>query len=174
MTAMIILSILLAVAFTAIAIRIEHGLPDSISALVYYLPRPMQWLWTLWMWSVAMLTCIPLIGAMPDEWRSLAFIALGCLMLCGAMPISDSNVSKTAHDVFGTLGGIVSQVCVPFVSPWWLMAWLLWPFLMGSTVVQPEGGDMRRLFKGKGVFVAEYVCFVPLVGALLQYYLFTH
>ena len=174
MIAMIILSILLAVAFTAIAIRIEHGLPDSISALVYYLPRPMQWLWTVWLWAVSLCVCIPLIGAMPDEWRSLAFIALGCLMLCGAMPISDSNVSKTAHDVFGILGGILSQACVIFVSPLWLTAWLLWAFLMGSTVIQPEGGDMRSLFKGKGVFVAECICFVTLAGALLQYYLFTH
>lgn len=174
MTAMIILSILLAMAFMVVAIRIERGLPDSISAMVYYLPRPLQWVWIVWMWAVVMLMCIPLIGAMPESWKSLAFIVLGCLMLCGAMPISDTNVSKTAHDVFGILGGMLSQVCVVFVSPLWLTAWLLWAFCMGSTVIQPEGGDMRSLFKGKGVFVAECVCFLTLAGALLRYYLFTH
>lgn len=174
MTAMIILSVLIAVTFVVIAIRIERGLPDSISAMVYYLPRPLQWLWIVWMWAVSLLTCIPLMGVMPESWKSLAFIVLGCLMLCGAMPISDTNVSKTAHDVFGILGGVLSQVCVVFVSPLWLTAWLLWAFCMGSTVIQPEGGDMRSLFKGKGVFVAECVCFLTLAGALLQYYLFTH
>lgn len=170
MIAMTILSILLAVAFTGIAIRIEHGLPDSISALVYYLPRPMQWLWTIWLWAVSLLTCIPLISAMPDAWRFLAFFALASLMLCGAMPISDSNVSKMAHDVSGILGGILSQACVAFISPWWLAWWLLWVFLMGSTVIQPDGGDMRSVFKGKGVLVAECICFMPLAGALLEYY----
>lgn len=173
MISLLIISVLLAVSFIDIAIRIERGLPDSISAMVYVLPRRGQWLWTIWLWAVSLCVCIPLIGAMPDKWRSLAFITLGCLMLCGAMPISDSNVCKRAHDVFGVLGGILSQACVPFLNPWWLMAWLLWLFCMGSTIIQPEGGDMRSLFKGKGVFVAECICFVTPICALFEYYL-TH
>ena len=168
---LIIASVLLVVSYVGITIWGLKGLPDSISAMVYVLPRQGQWVWIVWMWVASLCVCIPLIGVMPDTLRFMGFITLACLMLCGAMPISSSTTNKKWHDWLGIAGGILSQVCVAFISPWWLTAWMLWPFLMGSTIIQPEGGDMRRLFKGKGVFVAEMICFLVLTGALVEYFL---
>lgn len=50
MTTMTVLSILLAVSFTGIAIWKMNGLPDSISAMVYALPEG-GWRWhATWRW----------------------------------------------------------------------------------------------------------------------------
>lgn len=149
--------------------RLNTALPDSISALVYDLPRRRQWLWIVWMWAVSLLTCIPLISAMPDDWRILAFATLACLMLCGAMPISDSHVNRRAHNVFGILGGILSQACMLLISPWWLLAWLLFAAVYGCDALPSQNGRIypSRWYDGKGVLLAEMICTVTVCGSLL-------
>ena len=184
MTYLVLVSILLAVLYVGTAIwrrwrdtdvsasfseRLNTALPDSISALVYELPRPWQWLWILWIWSVSLLACIPLISAMPDDWRILAFATLACLMLCGAMPVSDSHVNRRAHNVFGILGGILSQVCVLPIGPWWLLAWLLFAAVYACDALPSQNGRMypSRWYDGKGVLLAEMICTVTVCGSLL-------
>lgn len=184
MTYLVLASILLTVLFVGTVIwrrwrstdvsggfpeRLNEAIPDSISALVYDLPRRRQWLWIVWMWAVSLLTCIPLIETMPDDWRILAFATLACLMLCGAMPISDSNVNHRAHNAFGTLGGILSQACVAITSPWWLLAWLLFVAVYGYDLLISKNGRIypSRWYDGKGVFLAEMICAVTVSGSLL-------
>ena len=164
MTLLLIISILLVAAYLVVAIWRMKALPDSISALVYALPSKWQWVWTLWLWAISLLMCIPLIDVLPEAWKFLGFLTLAYLGFVGAMPIIYKE-HKKAHDILGVSAGILSQVCVFILSPWWLLVWFLWPFLMGSTIVQSECGDMRELFKGKGVFVAEVICMVTLAGA---------
>ena len=181
---MLTISILLAVLYAGTAIwrrwrdtdasasfseRLNAALPDSISALVYELPRPWQWLWIVWMWVVSLLTCIPLISATPDDWRILAFATLACLMLCGAMPISDSHVNRRAHNVFGILGGVLSQVCVAIPSPCWLLAWLAFVAVYGYDLLPSQNGRIypSRWYDGKGVLLAEMICTVTVCGSLL-------
>lgn len=168
---MIIISVLLTALGIGAATWKLGELPESISALVYVLPRQggWQWLWIVWMWSVSLLTCIPLVSAMPDDWRILAFATLACLMLCGAMPISDSHVNRRAHNVFGILGGILSQACVLLISPWWLLAWLLFVAVYGYDLLISKNGRIypSRWYDGKGVFLAEMICAVTVSGSLL-------
>jgi len=156
----------MAIAYIAVVIIKDKKLPDSMSALVYALSNKWQWVWTLWLWAVSLLMCIPLIDALPETWKFLGFLTLACLGFVGAMPIIYKE-HKKAHDILGVSAGILSQVCVFILSPWWLLVWFLWPFLMGSTIVQQKGGDMRELFKGKGVFVAEVICMITLAVAML-------
>ena len=171
MKTLTILSLLMAVAYIAAVIIKDKKLPDSISALVYALPSKWQWLWTVWLWAISLLMCIPLINVLPEVWKFLGFLTLACLGFVGAMPIIYKE-HKKAHDILGVLAGILSQVCVFIISPWWLLVWFLWPFFMGSTIVQPKGGDMRELFKGKGVFVAEVICMITLAGTILTQFNF--
>lgn len=166
-----ILSLLMAVAYIAAVIIKNKKLPDSISALVYALPKKWQWVWTVWLWAISLLMCIPLIDVLPETWKFLGFLTLACLGFVGAMPIIYKE-HKKAHDILGVSAGILSQICVFIISPWWMLAWFLWPFLMGSTIVQPEGGDMRELFKEKGVFVAEMICMITLAGTILTQFNF--
>jgi len=188
MTYLVLASILLAVLYAGTVIwrrwydtdasasfseRLNEALPDSISALVYELPRGWQWLWIVWIWSVSLLTCIPLVSAMPDDWRILAFATLACLMLCGAMPISDSHVNHRAHNVFGILGGILSQACVLPIGPWWLLVWLAFEAVYGYNLLPSQNGCIypSRWYDGKGVLLAEMICAVAVFGSLITYFI---
>lgn len=166
MMTLVIISIVMAVAYVAAVIINDKKLPDSISALVYSLPFKGQWFWTLWLWAVSLTAGIPLLDIFPESWLFLAFMMLACIWFVAAMPIIWEE-HKNAHNILGISACVLSQVCVAVVSPWCLMTWLIWPFLMGSTVIQPEGGDMRKLFGGKGVFVAEAVCATSVYIMLL-------
>lgn len=185
MTYLVLTSILLAVLYVGAAIwtrwraadahggfgeRLNAALPDSISAMVYELSRGWQWLWIVWMWVVSLLMCIPLIEVLPDDARALGFATLGCLCFCGAMPISDNHVNRRAHNAFGILGGILSQVCVAIISPWWLAAWSLFAAVYGYDLLPSQNGRIypSRWYDGKGVFLAEMICAATVYGSLLS------
>ena len=150
--------------------RLNAALPDSISALVYELPQRWQWLWIVWMWTVSLLVCIPLIDVLPENARMLGFTTMACLVLCGAMPLSDSTVNHRAHNNFGTLGGVLSQVCVAFLSPWWPMVWLFMAVVYGYDILSSQDGRIypSRWYDGKGVFLAEMICAAVVCGAILS------
>lgn len=149
--------------------RLNTALSDSISAMVYELSRGWQWLWIVWMWAVSLLTCIPLIEVLPDDVKVLGFATLACLMLCGAMPISDKAVSRRAHNVFGILGGILSQVCVAILTPCWLLAWAAFVAVYVYDVLTSRNWRVypSRWYDGKGVLLAEMICTVTVSGLLL-------
>jgi hypothetical protein len=90
-------------------------------------------------------------------------------MLCGAMPISDSHVNRRAHNVFGILGGILSQVCVLLQCPLYLLAWLLFAAVYACDALPSQNGRIypSRWYDGKGVFLAEMICAVTVFGSLL-------
>ena len=160
---MLTISILLAALYVGAAIWNRKELPESVSAMVYVLPRSGQWAWIVWMWAVALLTCIPLIDALPDGARMLGFLTLACLVFCGAMPISNNTTNRRAHNAFGILSGVFSQVCVAVVSPWWLAAWSL----LVLAWIWTTKDFARKAFDGKGVFLAEMICAVAVFGSLL-------
>lgn len=164
---MLIASILLAASFLGVAIWKERGLPESISALVYVFRQ--KWLWTVWLWAVSFLTLLPVIERLSRiGMEFLGFGTLVCLVFCGAMPIYDKE-NTTAHWVSGTAGCILSQICVYFISYEWLATWLLFPFLFLSSYIQPEGW-LGKAMKGKGVLIAEVICYMALTGSLLEKY----
>ena len=165
MVTMLTISILLAALYVGAAIWNNKEMPESVSSMVYDLPRSGQWAWIVWMWAVALLMCIPLIDALPDGARMLGFLTLACLCFCGAMPISDSTTNRRAHNAFGILGGVLSQVCVAIVSPWWLAAWSL----MAVAWIWTEKDFARKALDGKGVFLAESICLLTVAGAVLTH-----
>ena len=150
-------------------ITIYHtGIPDSISAIVYVFRH--RWLWTLWLWLVALLTLIPCIEILSRiGMEFLGFGTLACLMFCGTMPLFDKDNVRW-HWVCGVSGCILSQICVYFICCDWLSLWGVFAFLAGSKFIQPEGW-LGKAVKGKVVFFAECTCHVALMGAELMYYL---
>lgn len=161
---MLIISAVLAVLYVGAAIWHGRKLPDSVSAMVYLLPRAGQWLWTLWLWAVAFLILPSLMEAMPESWTCVGFLTIAGLLFSGAMPLV-KNEANTLHYVFAIAAGILSQVCVLLINPEWFGAWMLFLFLMGSPYVQPWG-ELGKTMKGKGVFTAECVCWLTLTGSL--------
>ena len=166
MTAMIIISILLVVSFVGTAIWREREIPESISAMVNIFTGAWRWLWSLWLIAVAVCTFAPVIEVLDS--RGLAvfgFLPMGLLGFVAALPIFDTE-HKDVHDVLGIVAGVLSQAAVFFMCPYWLFAWSLFVFLMGSVYVQPEGW-LAKAVKGKGTFVAEMVCWIAVIGAAL-------
>lgn len=165
---MLIFSILLVVSYVGTAIWSKGELPESVSAMVYDLPRPWQWLWIVWIWSVSLLACIPLIEVMPDDWRILAFLTLASLFFCGAMPLVKDE-RNVAHYMFGASAGVLSQVCVAILTPCWLFAWTAFVAVYAYDLLPSQNGRIypSRWYDGKGVFLAEMICAVTVSGSLL-------
>lgn len=170
MVYLLILSALLDVLYTGTAIWAKRGMPDSISSMVYLLPKTGQWVWTLWVWAVTMLMAPALLEAMPDGLHFIAFLTVASLMFCGAMPVV-KHERNTAHNIFGVSAGILSQVCVLFIGPWWLLAWLLMTaMLFGSLAAFNDSVLTPRICDGKGVFVSEAICGVSTMGSLFCFF----
>lgn len=161
---MLVISFLLVVLFVGTAIWKESVIPDSVSAIVYNLPKHKRFLWTLWMWAVSLTVGIPLMDAMPETWKFLSFLTLACLMFCGAMPLINGE-RNTMHYVFAIGAGVLSQICVLIASPFYLLFWLL--MLAYTILVWNENGE-RPWLVGKGVFVAEVCCFLSMALAGLN------
>ena len=164
MTTTIVLSILLAVSFTGAAIWRLRALPDSISAMVYALPEGgWRWLWSAWLAMVSILTFAPVVEMLDGRGLGiLGFLPMALLIFVAAWPIFDREHYKW-HNILSTVAAVVSQVDVWLISPYWLLLWLL----MLSVVFMKGIYHTETYFNGKGVLIAEVVCYVTLVGALL-------
>lgn len=159
MTLMLIISILLVASVMGVAIWRMKALPDSISATVFVFKY--KWLWTVWIWAVSLLTLIPAIDRLSQiGMEALGFGSLACLVFCGAMPLIDKD-NTDLHWVFGISGCVLSQACVYFIHYETLWVWMVFPFLFLSSYIQPEGW-LGKAMKGKGVLVAEVICYVCL------------
>ena len=168
MRTLLFVSILTAVMPLVVASFRERRVPASISAMVYLLPKGgWQWLWTLWLWVVAVTLAPPLIDAMPDGWRFIAALMLVTLSFTAAMPLFDQE-NKKRHYRFAIASGILSQLCVLILNPCWLLPWLPMSALvmLVSSAHNDEDG-VHKICNGKGVFMAEVACVLSLYAALL-------
>ena len=148
----ILISLLMAVLYVGAAIIIKKELPVSISSMVYILPKGgWRWLWTVWIWLTGFLLIVPLMDALPDGWKFLAFLTIGCLMFCGAMPIFIEENHKW-HNIFGIAAGVLSQICVAIINPWYLVLWIL---ILSALWM-----------KNKTTFISEAICFLTLLCCL--------
>lgn len=162
---MLILSLLMAVAYVAAVIIKDRKLPDSISALVYALPAGRwRWLWSAWLALVTLLMAPALTAALTATWWTslIADATIICLAMTAAMPLLPGYHNRL-HTALGILSGVLSQVCVWFVCPWWLFSWLL----LVAAWVWTTKDTARTAFDGKGVFIAECICYLAIIGSML-------
>lgn len=168
MITLLFVSILTAVVPLVVASVRERRVPVSISAMVYLLPKGgWQWLWTLWLWAIVFTLAPPLIEAMPDSWRFIAVLMLVTLAITAAMPLSGQE-NKKFHYRFAIASGILSQLCVLILNPWWLLSWqpMLALVISAFAAYNDEDGT-PKVCNGKGVFIAEVTCVMSLYAALL-------
>lgn len=169
---MFLLSILLVVLYVGIAIWRKRELPVSVSAMVYDLKGGWRWLWSVWLWAVTICLAPALLSAMESSPLTvLGFATLVSLMFTGMFPLFDESHIRW-HNALGILGGILSQVCVYIICPWFLLLWLVMIILIAGAFCafsDNEGG--YRFIDGKGVFIAEAICWLTLTGALFIYLL---
>ena len=161
---MLFISILLVVSYVGTAILKDKALPDSISALVYILPEGRwRWLWSAWLALVTVFLTPAFVSATATAYGLLAAGAtIVCLAMVAAIPLMPGYHNKW-HNGIGIAAGVLSQVCVALISPWWLMAWLLWVAVCVRIATSKE----KTVFDGKGMFIAEAVCWLSLTGCLV-------
>lgn len=146
----------------------ERRVPVSISAMVYLLPKGgWQWLWTIWLWAVVFTLAPPLIEAMPDGWQFIAALMLATLAFTAAMPLFEQE-NKKRHYLFAIASGILSQLCVLILNPWWLLPWLpVLAIVVSAFSAHDDEDSIHKVCNGKGVFIAEVTCVLSLYAALL-------
>lgn len=170
MATMLILSIVMAVVYVAAVIIKDKALPDSVSALVYALPKGRwRWLWSAWLAVVTLLMAPALTAAMAVTWWTslLAAATIICLAMTAALPLLP-GYHNHLHNVLGILSGVLTQVCVWFICPWWLMLWLLYVVLL-LICAFPDWSWAAKIVdntNGKGVFLLEAVSSVALYAAM--------
>ena len=166
MITMAFASLILAVLAVLLYIIVKNELPASISDMVYELPSGgWRWAWTIWLWVVLILLTPQLITVLDDSYKVFGFLTVGCLALVAAMPLFERTDRKW-HYILAIIGGILSQVCVALIYPWWLLLWGAMLYLCGRAYFDDEK-SVPDVLNGKGVFVAEAICMATVYGAIL-------
>ena len=163
MTTILIASICLVVGWLLLMSR--GGVPESVSGLVYNLSERMRWAWSGWLIAVALTLMVPLMYALDDvAW--LGWLTVVCLLGAGYPMFRDE--SRHWHKICAVAAGVLSQVCVACLCPWWLLVWTIWlPLLAGAMAALNDAEEMPCLMAGHSVFVAECTCAISLYGCLL-------
>lgn len=143
-------------------------LPESISAMVYDLPRPWQWVWTVWLMAVTFTVASSLIEAMPDAWRFVAFLTVAALGFVAAMPLVRHG-RNTGHYVCAIAAAVLSQVCVLLTAPCWLLLWTAFPAVLAAMYCFPRA---TACLNGRGVFLLEVLCAATVYAALIYHFSF--
>jgi hypothetical protein len=164
MTVLLVINILLVAVYVGATIWRMKGLPESISAMVYELPRKWQWVWSAWLVAVAFTLMPVLLEKLPDGVEFLGFLTTIGLVGAAVTPLIQLETRKW-HYIFAIGAGVLGQMCVAVLSPWWL---LLWFGMIGVLCVMLEWPESRaaKVLRGKGVFIAECICYVTLVCSI--------
>lgn len=164
----IFFSLLLIGAGIILAYEYNRDIPSSISALVHDLPKENQWMWSAWLATISILILPSLLEAVPEEVEFLGFLTEVCLLGTSVTPLVEKE-TRLGHYIFAISAGILSQACVAFICPSWLLVWLIMAMLLTATFAGFNSLDEKTpsLLEGKGVFIAEVLCALSLYGCLL-------
>lgn len=162
MNTLVILSLLLVTLYLGVAIWRKLTLPESISAMVWVLNGNWRWLWSIWLAAVSVLTFAPMIELLDGKGLGVfGFLPMVCLGFVAVWPLFDQKHVKW-HNLLAILGGILSQVAVALLNPWWLSVWLL----MAVALWKP--------LRSKAVMISECLCYVAMVCVQTSTVLFAH
>lgn len=151
----LVASLLVAISVASIIICREQKIPESISAFVWLLKY--KWFWTLWIWFIAITLGIPVIEILPDPLKAIGFLMISSLGFVGAMPLFEEEL-RTVHNFLGIAAGILSQICVLIINPWWLLVWI------GAI-------SLLILPNRYAVLISEVLCSISIYGCLFTSFL---
>ena len=125
----IVIAIIILLGYT-IAICIKGGgVPSSLSASVFNLPKNQRWIWTVVLYAVVFL-CVPTyLDKVGENTQFLAFIAIAALAFVGAAPLvaDKTDLAYKVHCVAAVVCAVCSQLVLVFNQPWLLVCWV--PFV---------------------------------------------
>lgn len=122
MTPLVLSSLLLITAYTAVVSYKSGGIPSSISATFYRLKHPYWFCAVMWLTAVLLMPAILEVSTPGTEW--IAFLGCAGMLLVGAAPNFREEFEGKVH-----MGGAVlclggSQIWVAFNCPWVLLLWI--------------------------------------------------
>lgn len=146
MICLVLVSLLLITAYTAVVCVKGHNVPNSISATFYKLDHK------LWFGATMFLTAgllMPVIlGVTPAPYQPTAFLTCSGMMLVGVAPNFRERLDGTVHVIGAVLCILFSQVWVMLMCPWILLAWLA--YLVPTAAITWKNyrkrGDARSAF----------------------------
>lgn len=160
-----VISMVVAVAYVGSVVWKTGELPASVSACVYeFSERKALMCWTLTMWVSGICGLLPLAVKMGDlGW--IGWLGMAGFGFLGVAPLIKGS-RNTVHYIIGVATGVISQICVYLVSPWWIAVWLLYvPFVGGCMGAYNDSEEVPTVCNGKGVLLAEILCSISVWGA---------
>ena len=150
---------IIALLYVIINIITSKKVPESISAMVYSLPKSKQWIWTIYIWTIACTVGPYMIQALNENVEGLGFATMASLAFCGAMPLI-KNDKNTLHNIFGVSAGILSQICVALINPMWLLVWIVM-----IVFIIPK---LNKILSKYSVFISECLCATSIYCSLIN------
>ena len=83
---------------------------------------------------------------------------LACLLFTSALPLTLSNIAEL-HDYLAVASGVLSQVIVAVVNPWFLLLWVV--FALYWTI------DVDEVSYKREVLLAEIICYLAISFAVM-------
>lgn len=158
---------LIAVSYVVVVLKRSPETPESISAFVYSLRGGRRWVWSAWLVAVSVLLMPQLLELLPDGTEFFGFLTVVCLMGAAITPMVRKE-TRRLHTTLAVIAGVLSQVCVLIICPWWLLVWLVMAILIAGAFAgfNDADGEVTPLFEGTGVLISETLCTISVYGAL--------
>ena len=153
----IVLAIIVLLGYTIAMCIKGGGVPSSLSASVFDLPKGKRWIWTVVLSAVCFL-CVPTyVEVTSDSTRFLAFIAIAALAFVGAAPLvaDKTDMAYKVHCVAAVVCAVCSQLVLVFNQPCLLLCWIPWVCCFAISLFSK---NIHYKWNTK-VFWAEMVCF---------------
>ena len=153
----IVLAIIILLGYTIAMCIKGGGVPSSLSASVFDLPKGKRWIWTVMLFAVCFL-CVPTyVEVTSDNTQFLAFIAIAALAFVGAAPLvtDKTDLAYKVHCVAAVVCAVCSQLVLVFNQPWLLLCWIPW---VATFMWLRQETTWKAQWRTK-VFWAEMVCF---------------
>ena len=157
----IIIAIIILLGYTIALCWKGGGVPSSLSASVFDLPKGQRWIWTVVLYAVCFCVLVPFgwhgvsfLDKVSENTQFLAFIAIAALAFVGAAPLvaDKTDLAYKVHCVAAVVCAVCSQLVLVFNQPWLLMAWV--PWVVAFIWITKDAPQWRT-----ATFWAEMVCF---------------
>ena len=158
---MVWISLAILVSFLSWHIYMD-GVPDSISSMVYELKH--KWVWSVWLCAVSLTLMPVLIDTLPDYVRFVGFLTICCLLGCCITPLIRKEL-QGVHNMLAIMAGLLSQICVILICPWWMLAWTGMIAICGYVLLC--AGEEECAIDGRGLLLAEGFCALTTYGCLI-------
>ena len=149
----IVLAIIILLGYTIAMCIKGGGVPSSLSASVFSLPKNKRWVWTVVICAVCFLAVPTYIEKTGENTQFLAFIAIAALAFVGAAPLvkSHKELAYKVHCWAAVVCALCSQLVLVFNQPWLLLCWV--PFAAAFVWFTKDHTWRTQ------TFWAEMVCF---------------